>query len=118
MQFRVTRLRLKGVRLPSKSWSNAPSVVGELSTYSIQDDLTAEWVNKAVVHESSRALEPMIPELIHVELAYIANQAMVLKGYERQEGRRGIVEFRQEWWVRPSWNAAEEIAKAALRQSG
>jgi hypothetical protein len=99
MKFSVTRLRVKGVRLPQRNWSREPAVVGDLRTYRILDPVTHAYVERARVGNAD-SQAPMLPELNDFRLVAIAPLAMLLEGYERVETAKGCIDFKQEWLVR------------------
>ena len=49
MNFSVTRLRVRGVRVAERNWSRQPFVTGDLRTFRIRDPLTGDYVERAVV---------------------------------------------------------------------
>ena len=99
MQFAVTRLRLRGVRLPERSWSRQPCVTGDLRTFRIKDALTNYYVERAVVvRPGSHA--PLLPELSEFRLVIVSPLAMLMRGIERVDTARGPIDYLQEWWIR------------------
>jgi hypothetical protein len=99
VQFSVTRLRIRGVRLPERAWSKQPFVVGDLRTFRIKDPLTGEYVERAVV-AAPGSQTPLLPELSDFRLLVVAPLAMLLRGIERVDTRRGTIDYVQEWWIR------------------
>ena len=101
MLFQVTRLRVKGVRVPEEQWTNEPAVTGDLRTCRVRDEVTGAYVLKATVAERNGDVVSLLPELSEVSLVGIANSAMVLRGFELVKMKAGDVQIVQEWWVRP-----------------
>ncbi len=101
MQFLVTRLRVKGVRLPDKEWIHAPAVSGDVITHWVQDELSGDWIVQATIYDRTKTRNALLPELNRVQIGLISPLALVLRGYERQRARTGFVDFFQEWLLRP-----------------
>jgi hypothetical protein len=99
VQFSVTRLRIRGVRLPERAWSRQPCVTGDLRTFRIKDALTGEYVERAVV-SSPGSQAPLLPELTDFRLVAAAPLALLLRGFERVDTARGPIDYVQEWWIR------------------
>ena len=99
MEFSVTRLRIRGVRLPERAWSKQPFVVGDLRTFRIKDPVTGDYVERAVI-AASGSQTPLLPELNDFRLIQVAPLAMLMRGVERVDTSRGAIDYVQEWWIR------------------
>ena len=73
---------------------------GDLRTYRIKDEVTRGYVVRATIAGSTGAQGSLLPELQDAHLIAVAPLAMLLRGFERVETKRGRIDYVQEWWVR------------------
>jgi len=100
MQFRVTRMRDRGVRISIKELANQESLVGDLVIYESVEESSKHTVRVAALHGANQTSLDMLPPLYDVAIVGMAPLAFSLRGYERIAGRRGTVDVVQEWLVR------------------
>ena len=100
MKFRVTLMRDRGARIPVKELANREAVIGDLLIYQTPDEQSGRMVHVAALHGSNQTSLDLLPLLYDVQIDGMAPSAFGLRGFERHEGRRGVVDVAQEWWVR------------------
>ena len=101
MRFRVTPRRDRGVEIPTKELQKRESFVGELDIFWLRDEVRGGYLQVASLRSTDVPSQYLLPELREVQISGMATHAFGLRGYERIEGRRGLVHVVQEWWVRP-----------------
>jgi len=87
MKFRVTPMRDRGVRFPTKELKNRESFVGELVLYETPDDQTGRSVRIAALHGENQAALDLLRPLRNVEITGAAPLALTLAGFERIQTR-------------------------------
>ena len=68
--------------------------------YESRDEESGRSIRIAALHGANQTSLDMLPPLRNVEITGAAPLAVTLAGFERIQGRRGVVDVAQEWWVR------------------
>lgn len=95
MIFKVRLLRRRGRRLQRRDWVNAPPLVGQLLTHSI--DIGGERYNVATLRPVDPMTEALAPDLYEPVLLGFSVLAFRLRGFERIESGSGPSGVLQEW---------------------
>lgn len=101
MKCAVRRTYVRGQRLSDRDIMSAKPVVGELVTFFRLDEMTKETLHIATLTPSGPVDPRLVPDLWRVELAGVSPLGFGLRGLERLQTKRGIVEVLQEWHCEP-----------------
>src|SRR4051812_26981988 len=117
MKFSVQRIYNKGVRFNDDEVVNAPRIVGDLCTHQERDENSGVSMNVATLGDGNHGGGHLLPPLYNATLVKISPLSMVMSGLERAESGSGVMETRQEWWIRPvDGNAEKAVPAKAMTQ--
>jgi hypothetical protein len=95
MRARILPLRNLGRRLPENEIHGLPGLLGELQTAQIHQGNSSYGVAHLMDPESPIP-SPLLPDLFEPTLVFIGPQALLLRGYEKVDGRAVMQEWRCE----------------------
>ncbi|MDX1669465.1 MAG: hypothetical protein R3194_08615 [Limnobacter sp.] len=96
MQYHVVKLRHNGLRYPRHEILRKQPATGALGVINMPDEKGFP-VKVAVLRSDKASINNCLAELLDPQIMAITSQAILLKGFERDEmGRESV----QEWWCR------------------
>lgn len=98
MQFRIRSMRKRGRRLPWREIENGPSFVGTLQSYRVKHG--EQDYNALGLSAGTPAEAKPLPDLYEPTLVLFAQNAFVIRGFERVESEQGAIGVVQEWSCR------------------
>jgi len=106
MLVEVVRLRSRGLKIDREALGRVRPIKGHVLMWDYFDPYKRKRVDVvALLANPSPGSSHMIPRLEGVKLTRWNTKGLVLVGMEQIDSRRDTREFKQAWWVRPTFFA-------------
>jgi len=111
MKWRVFLLRDQGHRRKQIDVKNGPFAEGELSIVAMAP-AAAPAYRVAALTTSDGQRTDLLPALYDPQLAALAGEVLILRGFEKCDGYRGSFSVLQEWRCEAMWKIGARKADA------